>query len=536
MTKLPSSRDNLTLIVPTDEPPFEYVELHCTPEVRHAMELTYFQLCGLVHDKGLSQGDKEDILLLLSTCRNEWFTANAIYAEALKWCAEGKETKYSGYGDALDAFRSGVSGQKEFNDSMKRAATRLEISSDFLAQFREKHIFYFERFGEVYNKLLTYANNRSDPAYVHHFHKMILKPSASDVRTTIRPPGKAKNVPQLHWLRVWYSVVQPLNSLTRTYISNVLRIGKMHHKSCSIYLERLLHHAKAWHSEGFDIPEAPPEEVFTPRSFQDHDDIEVKKQLRGFLTFCDNMLRSARQFLDERIVEDHNPATGFLLKHPEDKIKVTIEGQSFELHPNMFVLITDMRNSVGAKYESLELKVKMETIINRLRESHSVSSQTVYDDCRIIACESAESLVSSVQRLHGAFNNCRRPNGFDGLRMGLSFGEMLYDFNLPEPLITYSKGRRAPLDSANLTIARANRVMGFDKSRWEESQKAEALNAELQKNFGDDMSLLFLDYQAYRSLPESIRKKCISLDLLPMKGLGQENCYVIQIDQFHTSE
>jgi hypothetical protein len=218
----------------------------------------------------------------------------------------------------------------------------------------------------------------------------------------------------------------------------------------------------------------------------------------------------------------------FPLQRPSQRTSVSIANRNFVVQPNLYVLITDMRNSTGEKVLTPELKVKTEGVIDHLRSQEDVRSQTVYDDSRVLACETLTALSRSIRRLHNSLQPYRTDDGFRGIRAGCTRGEMLFDCNLTQDWREIR--RSAALDTADNTIAAAARLMALDKLRFE-PERGEVLRTALG-DWDKDESLLFLDSRVYEELPPEIQRLCRDVSILELKGIGRRRCWAIPISLF----
>lgn len=520
------------VVFPTDKlPPWQPARIGLLESDRRLISSTFRRLCDLVEK--LPPDRAADCLLLLTTCRNAWYTINAMFTEAKKWSEEGRNTQ--GFGDAIDTLSKALTGTGNIEEAAKRAAGRLEVCADYLQEFEKKQRLFMDRFEEVRTALLQYAQSITDvPAraeFLATFANLGSGPGPSE--DELNGPEDVENDIYLERLREWFAMTRPLTSLARTYISDVLGIGRHIPKGSQLseYCQQIAAAALVWESRGIRTPQVPPAEVFNVVKGLDYSSRERQlKNLRDYLVFCEQMVRRAREFLVEMLPSTSNESNrGFPLQRLTRSQTVTLGNSQFELRPDMFVLITDMRNSTGAPFLTPELKAKVEEVISRLREQNDASSQTHFDDSRVIACTSLGDMAMCVLRLYNALLPYQSPDGFGGIRIGCTRGEMLFAFD----------GRRdwkdvrrsAPLDSADNTIACAARLMGLDKLRWDKSSDGEKLRQALG-DWNANQSLLFLDSRVHETLPQVLREKCRDTSVLDLKGIGKRQCWAIPIPEF----
>lgn len=153
-------------VIPVKTFPYKEKCLYLTQNDKELISLNFDQLdklCNYPDDNTkdehikLSHEDVEDIFLLLTTCRNRWYTLNAMYVEAVRWCQEGKDFK--GFSDALDALRAGISGKKSLVAAANNASEILANTAEYLSEFSRKWKLYFQRFDEVHAKLSAYCES-----------------------------------------------------------------------------------------------------------------------------------------------------------------------------------------------------------------------------------------------------------------------------------------------------------------------------------------------------------------------------------------
>jgi len=426
---------------------------------RSAIRETFLRLDHLVQTEDTPW---EDVLLLLTTCRNTSYAMDAMYAEALKWCAEVEGS--SGFSVALDRLNAGVSGVEPIDKAAIKAAAVLRVTANFLSEMLKKHDLFFDKFEETRQQLVQYGSKIGDPVarkqFLLKFAEIGSGPGHDEDR--LLPPDDSAADIYLERLKEWFALTRPLTGLARTYISAVLGAGSPHPsgKTCKEYLTQIRGALVYWEARGFRCPALPDNDVFERPGINDGDFRQVQKdRLRQFVAFCTEILKIARLFLKEKLPADAKPnGIGYRLKRVPAAYTIDIRGHQFELKRDMFLLITDMRNSTGEPCRTHELKVIVEDVIEHLRNESTAKSQTLYDDCRVIATEKLDDAISCIRRLHEALEPLRRPGGFDGIRVGFTRGEMLFDLHIADAWASIEKYARAPLDSAENTIARAVRI------------------------------------------------------------------------------
>lgn len=521
------------VVLPVAGHPFgKDVEIAISDDDERLLTFSFLRLAQLTHV--LRWREAEDVLLLLTTCRNEWYAVNAMYVEARKWCDEGKQANFKGYGDALDEFRACLAsvtngssgGIQNIHKAASAAGAVLQVVASYLTEFEKKRDLYFDRFESIHQKLLEYAKSL-DPIAQNEFETAFTQlGSGPGPHHSLRGPTEPEKDMYLTRLMEWVSVVRPLTGLTRTYISNVVGVGKKHEKPCAYYAAQLEVGVSAWINRGIDCPAIPASEVFESQlALTEESPQESSERIGQFLDFCQVMCTRARRFLLEMLPAHKDRSERFPLKKPTDESRINIAGREFERRSEMFVLITDMRNSVGDRHRSPELKIRVDEVINALRKEKTARSQTTYDDCRVVACDSLDAIAACARRLFSALEIEKSDDGFAGLRMGCARGEMLFEYDgLMTDLL-----RAAPMDSSDISIARAARLMSFDTLRWNE--EGQALHNALG-DLGENSSLLFIDASVYQDLPEHLRSRCRSLDLVQLKGVGPRMCWAIPITEF----
>jgi hypothetical protein len=129
-------KEKLKFVVPVEKFPYHEKCMYLSTNDRDLISQTFKRLDNLCHSSVLTGEDIDDCLLLLTTCRNRWYTLNAMYLEAVKWSQEGKDD-YKGFCDALDALRQGVSGSKSLEAAANRAGTILATTAGYLREFQK---------------------------------------------------------------------------------------------------------------------------------------------------------------------------------------------------------------------------------------------------------------------------------------------------------------------------------------------------------------------------------------------------------------
>jgi len=244
--------------------------------------------------------------------------------------------------------------------------------------------------------------------------------------------------------------------------------------------------------------------------------------LEAFIRYADDAYRTCREFLGEMLPGKRSVEDRFALQIGTSKT-VDVRGQTFR-REHAYVLITDMRNSTGARHVAPELKVKIDQVINALRQEVQARSQTTYDDCRVVACESLQHAAACAARLVSALDIHKAPEEFGGLRMGLSYGEMLFADEL-------DIRKAAPADDAHNTIARAARLMSLDGTRWENSPLGETVRQHLG-DWTNGEALVYFDESVFVQLPPAATGAWREIDVVKFKGVGPHRCFAAPINGF----
>lgn len=472
---------------------------------------TFLRLSQLIHAMPGQQA--EDALLLLTTCRNREYTLNALYAEARKWASEGGH--FTGFGDALDKLSVVPGGVKGIHVPAKRAADVLIEVATYLSEYERKYDLYYTRFEKVRGHILAAANTIGDSitraALITDFCELGNGPHPEDRLTP--PAGKGDEL--LERLQIWYTLARPLTGLARTYISERIGVGARHNKAYIDYLHEVEDGKRGLHSFGFKSS-VQPIELKGPISTD---------ELASFVGYAGDAYLMCRRFLAEMLPGKVSLNERFPLQIGTSKI-VTIRGRTFRREDNAFVLITDMRNSTGARYTALELKVKVDKVIDTLRQETNARSQTTYDDCRVIACDSLPKVITCAARLFSALDVHKAPNEFGGLRMGLSHGEMLFADENWEDI-----RKAVPSDNSHNTIARAARLMSLDGDRWDDKSPRGQLMKTRLGDWTTDDSLIFLDESVFNQLPTAASSECLEIDVVQLKGVGPHRCFGARINK-----
>ena len=522
MSKTPTNSERY--IRATEVFPYDVRRIGLTEMDEASLARTFNRLAQLCHYDQLSGKDKEDCLLLLTTCRNEWYTLNAMYAEADQWCKEG--SKYTGFGDALNVLRQAISRSLSLEKAGKKAATILETSAHYLEEYDKKQDLFFNRFEKVRSNLLLFADSIKDlharKEFIKYYAEKDSGPGPDHVLSPILVAGY-----EIYRQRLihWYEVARPLTGLVRTYISEVLEIGESHIKTCSNYLEELSKSLQLWRVPyGYVCPDNPLGEIFSWRrsTLRSSDIVTGMNNLQQFISYCDNICQTSRLFLQEMLPSKPKGEGQFLLRKPGEREPISIGGKMFDLRHEMFVIIMDMRNSSGERYRSPELKVKITNIIESLCQDEEAVSEYTYNDCRAVGCTFLGKGIRSIARLWHALEAERSPSGFAGLRMGAVCGSMLVGWQGE-----WCNDRI--LMDCNNTLSAAARIMDLDKLRW----KIDTIEGQsLKSNLGDwsiDESLIFFDTSLYEKLPNEIQERCREVNVIKLRSIGGRLCWAIPI-------
>jgi hypothetical protein len=405
----------------------------------------------------------------------------------------------------------------------KRTATVLAETADFLQEFDRKRSLYYERFGSVLTVIETFAESITDQIARRQFLREYV---ALDDERRLSTPDDALKAPSvenladpiLQRLLQWFAVARPLTGLARTYVSEILKVGPEHTKSYSAYLAEVEAVKATFAAYRFPISAEPPENPSASA-----------EGVAQFLTYSDELGRVCRRFIKEMLPGVDSTMQRFPLRSNQGRT-VTHNGREFTVQPNLFVLMMDMRNSTGARHVAPQLKVKIDSIIEELRQEDQARSHTTYDDCRVLVHESFDAIVACAARLHAAMSIDKTPKGFAGLRMGLTRGEMLFaDVERFEDI-----RRAAALDSAVNTMARAARLMALDQQRWETSDTGKQLQAKLGP-FSTDDSLIFFDDSIHHQLaPEVIATE---LGERPLRGFDDKaRCWSARVESLAVNQ
>lgn len=496
---------------------------------------TFLHLAQLCQSKSLTSTQARECLLLLTTCRNQWYTINSLYIEARRWSQEGESTKYKGFGDALNSLR-GVIAETDHMPAISNAAKILETTAGFLAEFENKNDLFFKRFEDVRNRLKNYFSSLTENTIINNdLTELYLDPEGPEPDHALKGPDSPEKDYHYNILTTWYAVAKPLTGLSRTFISDVLGYtGKSqltHKKSCKEYIGEL--EASLSNLKHYGLPNiAIPQGLFDNKFYSKKSE-EMRSAIEEYSTFCDSVLSALRRLIT-LLPTMHNPSQ-FPLKKPGAQTFYEIEGKRYLIRPNMFVLITDMRNSVGDRWNSPELKNTIETSITTLRKTEEIQSSVSYDDCRIIASDSLECISRCIQVLQSTLKLHKKSelNAFNGLRMACVQGDMLFDYHANKDL--YKKAEGLPLDPHMVTIARAARIMELYKKRWDKEISTQF--KKFHEALGDwkedaEAEIVYLDSSSYANLPEPIRNKDRFFDFIEFKGVGPLVCWGILIDDF----
>ena len=407
-----------------------------------------------------------------------------------------------------------------------RAGKTLAVCANYLAEFMRKSDLFFKNFQKVHAVLEQYGKSLSDRIAAQEFEMAFVLIGHGPIGHELRPPSNPDRDVYFARLVDWIEVARPLTSLTRSFLDEVLRSSTIRSKSCNDYLTTLEAGMSRWKWRGIDCP--TPGDIDTalmPWSLpfkSSTEALSATEQLLSFVEFCQKSLTCARRFLSDMLPGKSDLTERFPLSMMQSENMVDIGQKRFLRKPNMFVLITDMRNSVGDPYRAPELKVEVDGVIGNLREEKSAHSQTTYDDCRVVACNSLREIAFCILRLFNFFDVRKSEHGIAGIRMGCARGEMLLDFDggLKDVL------KAAPADTSETTIARAARLMGLDSQRF----KTEGKNIlDALGEWGKEEDLLFIERSVYEELPGGIREKCRSLSVILLKALGPQECWAMPI-------
>lgn len=314
-------KEKLKFIIPVEKFPFDEKCMYLSTDDRDLLSQTFARLDNLCHSSVLTGEDIEDCLLLLTTCRNRWYTLNAMYIEAVKWSQEGKDD-YKGFCDALDELRRGVSGIKYLKTAANKAGRILGTTAGYLEQLNKKYILYFERFEDVRKKLLVHCESIEKDTEKRSFKERFFEygngPSPDD---QLEPPPLEQLDATLESLLVWFNVTRPLTSLARTYISEVLECGPQHEKTLDEYLLRLQTGIKVLVQYGYKCPDLPPSEVYRWRlqSAKPSEPPSEEERVLQFIEFCEKICNVARRFLEEKLPGEDNLKERFPLKKPKEQ-------------------------------------------------------------------------------------------------------------------------------------------------------------------------------------------------------------------------
>jgi hypothetical protein len=517
------------LVRPAREFPLDVKRIALNDADEAALARTFNRLAQLCHCDQLSGQDKEDCLLLLTTCRNEWYALNAMYVEADQWCREGE--KFSGFGDGLDALRRVLSGALSLDEAGTRAAVIFGEAAHYLAEFEKKRSLFFDRFADVRAALERFSQTIPDLPARQEFMKLYVQLGSGP---GTRPDHKlsADVEPRLdivlRHLTDWYRVARPLTGLARTYVSDVLEVAASHDKTCQEYLAELTPAALVWRTTyGYVCPEIPPADFFAWRRsdlLSGRPVPDLPQHIRHFVAFCEDMRQVARSFLREMLPLRIPCNQQFPLRMAGERMRIVVRGKPFERVADMFVFITDMRDSSGKKYLTTELKVKLDEIVDALLEKDEAASEYTHNDCRAVGCISMKEAVRCMTRLWTGLEADRDRSGFAGLRMGASRGDMLVGWRGPwqeDPML---------LDCSN-TLVTASRLMELDKLRWKTETEQGKQCADALGDWSTDESLVFFDSRFYEALPDGIRAQSRMVGVFDFRGIGNRQCWALPISR-----
>lgn len=314
-------KEKLKFIITVKKFPFDEKCMYLSTDDRDLLSQTFARLDNLCHSSVLTGEDIEDCLLLLTTCRNRWYTLNAMYAEAAKWSQEGKND-YNGFCDALDELRHGVSGKKSLEVAANKAGSVLGTTAGYLEEFKKKYTLYFERFEEVRKKLLVHSESIEEDTEKRSFRERFFDygngPDPPSRDEQLEPPPSEQPDDLLEFMLAWFGVTRPLTSLTRTYISEVLECGAQHEKTFEGYLVELQAGTQVWDRYGYKCPELLPREAYCWRlkSARPSKPPNEEERVLQFIKYCEEMCKVARRFLEEKLPGENNLKERFPLKKP----------------------------------------------------------------------------------------------------------------------------------------------------------------------------------------------------------------------------
>jgi hypothetical protein len=255
----------------------------------------FITLADIATNDQMTYIESHECLLFLTTCRNKWYTLNAMCAECINWLSEGETENYTGYLDGLNQFAIALNqnDNEEIISHLKRAARSFTEADKYLGEFKIKRNLYFNKFDIILERLQEYcktlfvAPEEGVEGYEDYYSYII---SHIDLEDKVESPTEDNNDYKekiLFHLSLWFKIASPLTSLTRTYITNILGFGRKHHQSCQHYKDKLTDVFEEFNNYGIYFPTLPNKDCFSTNiSFIDQKD--EREKIRPFVSFCED--------------------------------------------------------------------------------------------------------------------------------------------------------------------------------------------------------------------------------------------------------
>lgn len=433
---------------------------------------------SLFLDIGLSKKTgASDYLLLLTTCRNEWYWLNALYGELRLWLyPSDSRVSFQNAVSALSGYRNPDSNIKKI---LIRAQTRIARSAGFLTQYKTKQVLYKNNFDIKAAELKEHVKNsfgRTEAKYLEIAY-MSKRPqtdnsSFSHERTKQGEEWEAE-------LDLVYEAAKALTGYFRTVLSNKFSIGTKWHKPVNEYYRELRRSfaflvCDIYDPSGYLIDNAP----FTCKSEK-----ETKALVGEFYQFTIAAYRELATYVRVKFPGTSDNIVGqdkellFLTPRGQSVTLTLSDRSTYTTRPDMYILLFDLNGSASPGSEPIIPKESISQFLKHVEAARigstpsnlEIITRFSWDDMRIVAFQSAEEAIYFAVKLTHWFHSNKnvQVQGVSGIKFGLTKGTVLagvpsWERNIkPERVI----GDHPILGN---TIARAARLSNLFKTMDDE--------------------------------------------------------------------
>jgi class 3 adenylate cyclase len=420
-------KDFQITVVPDVPPTSKVIE---QADYASALEL-FFQMAELgSHDGELGKR----CLLLLTTCRNEWYTLSAMYAELRLWLyGTGGEHDSSSIRHALKALTGLRANSKR---SSKQASRSVEQAALFLAEFANKRKLFYEEFGEIEKALKSNSEELWGRTTSRVFSEKYLSANY-DLEDNAQFDGAVSDEGS-EWLQILdlvHLTCRAFTSLFRNFLSNRIGLGErwpvsfpQAYEDTTSMLVLLGCSFKPMDESAID------DSIIGPGSPELY-----RHTLEEFLVFAESAIQSIGSFCESAFPSEietlGSRAHLWFVPRALRRNTIAIGRSRYEIVDDKAILFFDINDSTAEESDAPLLKEAVQEFFAELesvllsagRLADRTLSLFTWNDARVAAFETVDDALEAACALYRRFDTPKYigAKGIKGLRFGLSYGSVI---------------------------------------------------------------------------------------------------------------